>query len=105
MSKRTKFVYLAGMLPILFVVGLLVFLTFENFLSSQAIFGDKFGNVYAVEGNAAVLVNLGIFGLVGWLVSYLVFLVSRNHSLLLVHRFIGAVSILCIVAGLLYGLS
>ena len=47
---------MAGMIPVLFVVGLLIFLTFDNLLSSRAVYGDKFGNAYEVDGLAAILV-------------------------------------------------
>jgi len=105
MSKRPSFIYMAGMIPVLFVVGLLIFLTFDNLLSSRAVYGDKFGNVYEVEGLAAILVNLGIFGLIGWLGSYLAFLVNRSPKLMRVHRAIGIASGVCIAAGLVYGFS
>ena len=105
MSKRPNFIYMVGMVPVLFVVGLLIFLTFDNLLSGRAVYGDKFGNAYEVEGLAAILVNLGIFGLIGWLGSYLAFLVNRSPKLMWVHRAIGVVSGVCIAVGLLYGLS
>jgi hypothetical protein len=105
MSKRPNFVYLAGMIPVLFVVGLLIFLTFDNFLSGRAVYGDKFGNAYEVQGIAAILVNLGILGLVGWLGSYLAFLIWRSPKLMRFHQAIGVVSGLCVVVGLVYGLS
>ena len=105
MSKRPNFIYMAGMIPVLFVVGLMIFLTFDNLLSNRAVYGDKFGNTYEVEGLAAILVNLGIFGIIGWLGSYLAFLVSRSPKLMRVHRTIGVVSGVCIAVGLVYGLS
>lgn len=105
MSKRPNFVYMAGMMPVLFVVGLLIFLTFDNLLSGRAVYGDKFGNAFEVEGLAAILVNLGIFGLIGWLGSYLAFLVKRSPKLMQVHRAVGVVSGVFIAVGLAYGLS
>ena len=89
MSKRPNFIYMAGMIPVFFVVGLLIFLTFDNLLSSRAVYEDKFGNAYEFEGRAAILVNLGIFGLIGWLGSYLAFLVKRSPKLMRFHRAIG----------------
>ena len=105
MSKRPNFIYMAGMIPVLFVVGLLIFLTFDNLLSSRAVYGDKFGNAYEVDGLAAILVNLGIFGLIAWLGSYLAFLVKRSAKLMWAHRAIGVVSGVFIAVGLVYGLS
>ncbi|WP_211183395.1 hypothetical protein [Thalassotalea sp. Y01] len=105
MSKRPNFIYMAGMIPVLFVVGLLIFLTFDNLLSSRAVYGDKFGNAYEVDGLAAILVNLGIFGLIAWLGSYLAFLVKRSPKLMQVHRALGIVSGIFILVGLVYGLS
>lgn len=105
MNKRPNFIYLAGMIPVVLLVGMLIFLTFDNLLSSRAVYGDKVGNAYEVEGLAAILVNLGILGLIGWLGFYLAFLVSRASILLLIHRVIGVVSGLCIAVGLVYGLS
>jgi len=96
---------MVGMMPVLFVVGLLIFLTFDNLLSGRAVYGDKFGNAFAVDGLAAILVNLGIFGLIGWLGSYLAFLVKRSPKLMQVHRALGVVSGVFIVVGLAYGLS
>ncbi|KZY35122.1 hypothetical protein A3754_18720 [Alcanivorax sp. HI0083] len=105
MSKRPNFIYLAGMVPVFFVVGLLVFLTFDNLFTGRAVYGDKFGNAYEVQGVAAILVNFGILGLVGWLGSFLAFLIWRSPRLMRFHRAIGVVSSLCVVGGLVYGLS
>ena len=96
---------MAGMIPVLFVVGLLIFLTLDNLLSGRAVYGDKFGNAFEVEGLAAILVNLGMFGLIGWLVSYLAFLVNRSPKLMQFHRAVGVVSGVFIAVGLVYGLS
>ena len=96
---------MAGMIPVLFLVGLLLFLTFDNLLSSTAVYGDKFGNAYEVEGLAAILVNLGIFGLIAWLGYYLAFLVKRSPKLVQVHIAVGVVSVVFIAVGLVYGLS
>ena len=105
MRKRPNLIYVAGMIPVLFVVGLLIFLTFDNLLFSRAVYGDKFGNAYEVEGLAAILVNLGIFGLIVWLSSYLAFLVKRSPKLMQLHRAAGVVSGVFIAVGLVYGLS
>jgi hypothetical protein len=93
------------MIPVALLVGMLIFLTFDNLLSSRAVYGDKLGNKFEVEGLAAILVNLGILGLVGWLGFYLAFLINRTSTLMLIHRVIGAISGLCIAVGLVYGLS
>jgi len=93
------------MIPVIFVAGLLVFLTLSNLLSSRAVYGNSLGDAYEVEGLAAILVNLGILGLVGWLGSYMAFLFNRTPRAMLVHRSIGVVSCVCIVAGLAYGIS
>lgn len=66
MSKRPNFVYLTGMIPVIFVVGLLVFLTLDNLLSSRAVYRDKLGGAYEVEGLAVILVNLGISSIIIW---------------------------------------
>ncbi|WP_322003144.1 hypothetical protein [Marinobacter alexandrii] len=104
-NSRVNLIYIVGLIPVVFVAGLLLFLTLENFLSGQATYGDKFGNAYEVEGVAAVIVNLGILGLVCWLVLYMVYLFKRSPGLLRLHCGVGAISSLCIAAGLFYGLS
>lgn len=93
------------MIPAYFVTGLLLFLTLENFLSGRAIYGDKFGNVYQVEGVSAGIVNLGILGLVCWLALYLAYLLKRSPGLFRVHCSMGAISCIFIAIGLFCGLS
>lgn len=105
MRRRLNFVYLAGMIPVVLLLGMLLFLVLENLLSGRAVYGDKLGNSYEVIGFAAFLVNVGILGLVGWLVTYIAFLISRSPKLIQVHRVVGAVSGLLVTAGLLYGAS
>lgn len=105
MRKRSRFIYLAGMIPVIFVAGLLAFLALSNLLLNRAVYGDSLGDAYEVEGLAAILVNLGILGLVGWLGSYMAFLFNRTPRAMLVHRIIGVVSCVCIVAGLAYAVS
>jgi hypothetical protein len=67
MRKRFNFVYMVGMTPVVLLVGLLILLTLDNLLSGRAVYGDRFGNRYEVEGLAAFWVNLGILGLICWL--------------------------------------
>ncbi|MCK2149613.1 hypothetical protein MYE70_11145 [Marinobacter alexandrii] len=104
-NSRVNLIYIVGLIPVVFLVGLLLFLTLENLLSGRAIYGDKFGNAYAVEGFAAGIVNLGILGLVCWLVVFLAYLLKRSPGLLRLHFAVGAISSLGIAVGLFYGLS
>ena len=104
-NSRVNLIYIVGMVPVVFVAGLLLFLTLENLLSGRAIYADKFGNAYVVEGFAAGMVNLGILGLVCWLVVFLAYLLKRSPSLLRPHCAVGAISTLGIAVGLFYGLS
>lgn len=103
-KKGLNFIYLAGMIPVVFLVAVLILLTFDNLMSNRAIYGDEVGNRNEVDGISAIFVNVGILGLVLWLCFYLAYLVSRNPVLIKFHKVIGVASTLCIAAGLAYGL-
>lgn len=102
MSKMI--IYGAGLLVVAFVVGLLLFLTFDNATSGQAVFGTRLG-VFSVSGPASVLVNAGIVGMVSSLVLYISFLFSRKPVLLRAYQVAGIASGLAISIGLLWSQS
>lgn len=95
-------IYGAGLAVVAFVVGLLLFLTFDNAASGQAIYGNRFG-VFTVNGAASILINLGIFGLVCSFLSFMAFLFHRSPLLLKSYKFIGAASGVFILIGLAWG--
>ncbi|WP_272962072.1 hypothetical protein [Alcanivorax jadensis] len=103
--KPTRFIYLLGLVPVVFVVALLLFLTMNNFVSGTAIFGDKFGNTYEAEGLAGGMINIGILGLIAWLLFYIAYLIKRQPLLLRLHRATGSIGALCIAIGLICTLS
>jgi hypothetical protein len=99
----SKFIiYGAGLVVVAFVVGLLLFLTFDNAASGQAIYGNRLG-IFSVSGPASVLVNIGIVSLVLSFVSYVAYLFSRSPLLLKSYKFIGAASGVFIFIGLAWG--
>lgn len=99
----SKFIiYGAGLIVVAFVVGLLLFLTFENATLGQAIYGNRLG-LFSVSGPASVFVNIGIVGMVGSLLSYVAYLFSRSSVLLKSYKFIGAASGVLIFIGLAWG--
>jgi len=95
-------IYGAGLLVIAFVVGLLLFLTFENAVTGTAVYGTRSGS-FRVSGFASILVNVGIVGLVLSTVSYIIYLAKRSASLLKCYQYIGAVSGVFILLGALWG--
>lgn len=95
-------IYGAGLVFVAFVVGLLLFLTVDNAVSGQAVYGSRFG-VFRVSGPASILVNVGIFGLVCSFLSYIVFLFNRSQILLTIYKFIGVASGFVIFLGLAWG--
>lgn len=103
--KQTRFVYFLGLLPVVFLVGLLLFLTLNNIASGTAVFGDKFGNAFEAEGLAGVLINLGILALIAWLLFYIAYLIKRQPLLLTLHKTTGCIGALCITTGLFCALS
>jgi hypothetical protein len=99
----SKFIiYGAGLIVVAFVVGLLLFLTYDNATSGQAIFGNRFGS-YSISGPASVLVNVGIIGMIGSLLSYITYLFSRSPVLLKSYKLIGTASGVFIFIGLAWG--
>ena len=95
-------IYGAGLVVVAFVVGLLLFLTFENASSGQAIFGNRLG-VFSVNGPASVFVNVGIVGMVGSLLSFIAYLFTRSSRFLKSYKLIGAASGVFIFIGLAWG--
>jgi hypothetical protein len=95
-------IYGAGLIVVAFVVGLLLFLTFDNATSGQAIYGNRLGS-FSVSGPASVLVNIGIVGMVSSLISFIAYLFSRSPVLLKTYKFIGAASGVFIFIGLALG--
>jgi hypothetical protein len=95
-------IYGTGLVVVAFVVGLLLFLTFDNAASGQAIFGSCLG-AFSVNGPASVLVNIGIIGIVGSLLSFIAYLFSRRPLLLKSYKIICAASGVFIFIGLAWG--
>ena len=91
-------IYGAGLLVVAFVVGLLLFLTFENASSGQAVYGTRYGS-YFVSGPPSILVNLGILGMVVSAMSYIGYLFNRSS--LLAHSY----KLSATVSGVLIGIG
>lgn len=97
-------VYGAGLLVVALVVGLLVLLTIDNATSGQAIFGNRFSS-FRVTGPASILINIGILGMVGSLLTFISYIFSRRRMLLRSYQFLGAASGLIIFIGWIWGQS
>jgi hypothetical protein len=95
-------IYGSGLIIVAFVVGLLLFLTFDNAASGHAVFGNRSG-VFSVSGPASIFVNLGIVGMVGSFLSFVAYLFSRNPTLLKSYKIIGVASGVSIFIGLAWG--
>ena len=100
MSKAI--IYGAGLLIVTFILGLLAFLTIDNFTNSQVIYGTRNGS-FSVNGLPSILVNVGILGLITSFVSYIFFLFKRSTVFLKSYKIIGTVSGALIGVGLLCG--
>ena len=85
-----------------FVVGLLLFLAFDNAASGQATYANRLG-VFNVSGPASIFVNVGIVGLVCSFLSFIMYLFNRSPLLLKSYKFIGAASGVFIFIGLAWG--
>ena len=59
--------------------------------------------MFSVNGPASVLVNIGIVGMVGSLLSFIAYLFIRSPLLLKSYKFIGAASGVFIFIGLAWG--
>lgn len=92
-------IYGAGLLVVAFVVGLLLFLTFDNATTGQAVYGNRLES-FVVVGQASVLVNIGIVGMVGSLALLIAYLFRRTPVLLKSYYFIGVASSILIFIGL-----
>ena len=95
-------IYSAGLIVIAFVVCLLLFLTFENASSGQAVYRNRFG-AFTISGPASILINIGIVGMVGSFLSFVAYLFSRSPALLKSYKVIGAASGVLIIIGLAWG--
>ncbi len=95
-------IYGAGLIVVTFIVGLLIFLTFDNAASGQAIYGNRLGS-FTVSGPASVFVNVGILGMVSSFLCYISYLFSRNLVLLKGYKYMGAASVALILLGLACG--
>lgn len=96
----SKFIiYGAGLLVVLFVVGLLGFLTIDNMLHSQATFANRQGDQFFVTGLSSLLVNLGILCFISSLISYLAFLYKRSVKLLKYNNFLWLVGGILVFIG------
>lgn len=99
-SMSKILIYGAGLIVIAFVVGLLLFLTFENAFSGRAIYGTENGSFF-VSGFPAILVNFGILSLISSLISYLVFLYTRRSIYQKAYKRLTLLSGILISIGLL----
>jgi len=97
-------IYGAGIIIIAFVIILLLFLTFENAISGQAVFGTRNG-VFTVSGFPAILVNFGILGLVMSLISYIIFLFNRRVVLQKAYKYLGVLSSILVTIGFVLGVT
>ncbi|MBO9492378.1 hypothetical protein J7384_18595 [Endozoicomonas sp. G2_1] len=82
------------------LVVLLLFLTFENAMSGQAIWGTRDGSV-VVKGFSAILVNLGILSIVLSFGSYLAYLRNRRELLHKLYNIFGVLSAVLVLVGFL----
>jgi hypothetical protein len=98
-------IYGAGLLLVGFVVLLLLFLTFENAISGQAIYGTREGDVFFVTGFPATLVNLGILGVISSFISYMCYLFKRHIYFLKAYRFLGLLSGVLITVGIVLNVT
>ena len=92
-------IYGAGLAVVAFVVGLLLFLTFDNAASGQAIYGNRF-DTFTISGPASILVNTGIVGLAFSFLAFIAFLLNRSPLLLKSYKLICFVSGIFIFIGL-----
>jgi hypothetical protein len=95
-------IYGAGLIVVAFVVGLLLFLTFDNVMLDQAIYSNGLG-VFAISGPASLVVNIGIVGIAGSLVTFITYLFSRHPVLLKSYKILGVASCMCVFIGLAWG--
>lgn len=87
------------MAVVAFVVGLLLFLSFDNAAFGQAIYASRFGAFY-VSGPASIFINIGIIGLVCSFLSFIMYLFNRSTLFLKGYKFIGAASGVFIFIGI-----
>jgi len=92
-------IYGAGLLIVTFVIGLLLFLTFENVSSWQAVYGTRY-DTFFVSGPSSVMVNLGILGMAVSAVSYIGYLFNRSSLLARSYKLLAALSGVLIGIGL-----
>ncbi len=99
---RKSIIYGSGLIVVAFIVGILLFLTIDNAMSGQAVYGNRSGNS-SVSGPASILINVGIICMVGSLLSFIAYLFSRSPVLLKSYKIIGAISGALIFIGLALG--
>lgn len=97
-------IYSAGILIILCVIGLLLFLTFENVSSNQAIYGTRYG-AYFISGSLSIFTNVGIIGIVVSFLLYLTTLISRNKFLGKASYILGIISSILIASSLVLSVT
>ena len=88
---RKTIIYGVGLIIVFALVGFLLFLTFQNIFSGQAILGDE-NTLLTINGYPAVLINLSIFGAVISLMIYLVYLFNRRNIFHKVYLCLGVLS-------------
>jgi ABC-type uncharacterized transport system permease subunit len=99
-----KLIYGMGLCLGLFVVLLLVYLTFDNAISGRAVFASKY-SIASVSGSASIFVNLGIFGVIASFLMFLGFLFRRSVKYLKASQIVAAIGMLFIAVGLIWGRS
>ena len=98
---RKTIIYGAGLIIVLALVGFLLFFTFQNALSGQAMFGDE-NTTLTVNDYSAVLINLAILGAVISLISYLVYLFSRRNFFHKIYAYLGMLSGVFLFLGVVF---
>jgi hypothetical protein len=98
-SMSKTLIYGAGLIIVFALICTVLFLTFHNILSGNAIIGDE-NNILIVTGHSAILINFSILGGVISLISYLVFLFSRRIIFQKTYAYLGLFSGILLTIGI-----
>jgi len=88
-----------GVLFSFLLVGLLLYLTFENAQRGTAIYGTRGSDAIHVTGPFSILVNLGIVGLVASFLAYILYVHTRKEVFAKVYFFAPFGSVLLVLIG------